>query len=321
VYDRRRACPELGKVGLNDAQGRLLVHEEHLRRIGMEVISRRQFFSKSAVGITYAGYLASIVSKLRANPLGMPIGFQSWSVQKLLQQDFDGTLKEMAQSGFQSMELCSPPSYRQFGFGGLVNLKGSELREKINGTGLKCESCHYQWGELKASLDERIEYAKDLGLKQMILSTFGLPARATLDDWKRNAGELNKMGEKAHAAGIQLGFHNHDFEFKKIDGRLIYDELLSVFDPKLIKLQFQVAVISLGYEADKYFTEYPGRFVSLHLVDWSPADKKQVPVGQGAIDMKKLFAAAKVGGIQNYFLEMPLDLMKPSVPYLRALKV
>jgi len=287
----------------------------------MENISRRQFFGKSAVGITAASYLAAAASKLCANPLGMPIGFQSWSVQQMLQKDFDGTMKQMAESGFQSMELCSPPSYRQFGFGGLINLKGSELRQKLNSVGLKCESCHYQWAELKTSLDERIAYAKDLGLKQMILSTFDLPGKATLDDWKRNADELNMVGEKVHGAGIQLGFHNHDFEFREIDGVLVYDELLKIFDPKLIKLQFQVAVISLGYEADKYFTKYPGRFISLHLVDWAPAEKKQVAVGQGAIDMKKLFTAAKTGGIQNYFLEMPLDLMKPSVPYLKDLKV
>ncbi len=287
----------------------------------MENISRRQFLGQSAAGLTAAGYLAAGASRLSASPLGMPIGFQSWSVQQMLQKDFDGTLKQMADLGFQSMELCSPPGYRQFGFGALVNLKASELREKINGAGLKCESCHYQWNELKKSLDERIAYAKDLGLKQMILSTFGLPGKATLDDWKKNADELNKMGEKALAAGIQLGFHNHDFEFKELDGVLIYDELLKIFDPKIIKLQFQVAVISLGYEADKYFTKYPERFISLHLVDWAPAEKKEVPVGQGAIDMKKLFTAAKIGGIRDYYLEMSLDLMTPSVPYLKKLEV
>ena len=287
----------------------------------MDAISRREFIGKSAAGITAAGYMAAAASKLSANPLGMPIGFQSWSVQQLIQKDFDGTMKMMAESGFQSMELCSPPGYRQSGFGGLVGLKGSELRDKLNGAGLKCESCHYQWNELKSSLDERIVYANDLGLKQMILSTFGLSPKATMDDWKKNADELNKTGEKTRAAGIQLGFHNHDFEFKEIDGALIYDELLKIFDPKLIKLQFQVAVISLGFEADKYFTKHPGRFISLHLVDWAPSEKKQVAVGQGSIDMKRLFAAAKTGGIQNYFLEMPLDLMKPSVPVLKALEV
>jgi sugar phosphate isomerase/epimerase len=286
----------------------------------MQDISRRQFMGRSVLGVAAAS-LAGTGSKLDANPLGMPIGFQSWSVQQLLQKDFEGTMKQMADFGFESMELCSPPGYRMSGFGGLVNLKGSELRDKINSAGLKCESCHYQWNELKSSLDERIAHAKDLGLRQMILSTFSLPPKATLDDWKRSADELNNMGEKVLAAGIQLGFHNHDFEFRQIDGVLIYDELLKIFDPKLVKLQFQVAVISLGYEADKYFTKYPGRFTSLHLVDWAPAEKKQVAVGHGAIDMKKLFTTAKTGGIQNYFLEMPLDLMKPSVPYLKKLKV
>ncbi len=280
----------------------------------MTNLSRREFLAA-------AGYLAATASHLRANPLGMPIGFQSWSVQQLLQKDFDGTMKMMAEAGFQSMELCSPPGYRQFGFGVLMDLKGAELRQKINAAGLTCESCHYQWNELKTSLDARIAYAKELGLKQMILSTFGLPGKATMDDWKKNADELNKMGEKAQAADIQLGFHNHDFEFKEIDGVLIYDELLKIFDPKLIKLQFQVAVISLGYEADKYFAKYPGRFISLHLVDWAPAEKKQVAVGQGSIDLKKLFTAAKTGGIKNYFLEMSLDLMKPSVPVLKELKI
>jgi sugar phosphate isomerase/epimerase len=285
----------------------------------MADISRREFVGAGALGV--AAVFGGTAAKLHASPLGMPIGFQSWSVQQLLQKDFDGTLKKMAEIGFESMELCSPSSYRMFGFGALVDLKGSELRKRINDTGLKCESCHYQWAELKKSLDERIAHAKDLGLKQMILSTFSLPQKATLDDWKKNAEELNEMGEKTQAAGIQLGFHNHDFEFREIDGVLVYDELLKIFDPKLVKLQFQVAVISLGYEAEKYFTRYPGRFVSLHLVDWAPAEKKQVAVGQGAIDMKRLFAAARTGGIQNYFLEMPLDLMAPSVPFLKDCKI
>ena len=86
---------------------------------------------------------------------------------------------------------------------------------------------------------------------------------------------------------------------------LIYDELLRAFDPKLVKMQFQVAVISDGYEAAPYFAKYPGRFVSLHLADWSTADKKLVAVGQGVVDWKKLFAAARKAGVKNYFVEVP----------------
>jgi sugar phosphate isomerase/epimerase len=110
-------------------------------------------------------------------------------------------------------------------------------------------------------------------------------------------------------------------EFEKIDGELIYDKLLSTLDPKLVKMQFQVSVISQGYHAADYFTKYPGRYISIHLQDWSPADNKQVAVGKGAVDWKKLFASAKKGGVKNYYVELNLDQMKESYPYLRNLKV
>jgi sugar phosphate isomerase/epimerase len=219
------------------------------------------------------------------------------------------------------IEMCSPPGYEKAGFGPLMKMKASEIRRMIHGAGLGCESCHFQFRELKESLDDRIAYAQELGLKQMIVATFALQRDATLADWTQAADELNKIGEQTHKAGIQLGFHNHDFEFKEIDGVLIYDELMKKLDPKLVKMQFQVAVISLGYEAVTYLTKYPGRFISLHLVDWSAAEKKIVPIGTGSIDWKKLFAAAKTGGIKNYFVEMNWDLMQASVPYLHKLKV
>lgn len=170
-------------------------------------------------------------------------------------------------------------------------------------------------------VDDRITYAKELGLRQMILSTFGLRQDAAMADWAKAAGELNKVGERTQKAGIQLGFHNHNFEFKEIDGVLIYDKLMSEFDPKLVKMQFQVAVISLGYQAAPFFKKYPRRFISIHLADWSATEKKSVPVGTGVVDWKELFAAAKIGGVQNYFVEMNMDALKASYPYLHDLKV
>lgn len=187
-------------------------------------------------------------------------------------------------------------------------------------TGMTCESCHYGFRELKENLDERIAFARELGLKQMILSSFGLKPDATLEDWRKAAGELNRIGEKIQKAGMQTGFHNHNNEFKEIDGVLIYDELMRTFDPKLVKMQFQVAVISIGFEAATYMNKYPGRFLSLHLADWSPSEKKQVPVGKGIVDWKKLFAAAKKGGVKNYYVEMNMEAMKASYPYLHSLK-
>jgi sugar phosphate isomerase/epimerase len=99
----------------------------------------------------------------------------------------------------------------------------------------------------------------------------------------------------------------------------VYDELMRTFDPAAVKMQFQVAVISLGFEAATYLTKYPGRFVSMHLADYSTAEKKAVPVGSGVVDWKKLFAAAKTGDVRNYFVEMSEDAMGPSLAYLRKL--
>jgi sugar phosphate isomerase/epimerase len=280
----------------------------------MQMISRRSFVG-AAAGVAAAGCEA-----LRAAPLGMPIGCQTYPVRELLGKDFPGTLQQLASIGYRAIEMCSPPGYERSGFGSLVKLKAPELRKIIRDAGLRCESSHYQFRELNENLDERIAFAKELGLKQMVLSMFGLPKTATMDDWVRAADQLNKVGEKTQKAGIQTVFHNHNFEFQKIDGVLIYDKLMEAFNPKLVKMQFQVAVISIGYNAADYLAKYPGRFASLHLADWSATEKKAVPVGKGVVDWKKVFAAAKAGGVKNYFVEMDLESMKASVPYLQGLK-
>lgn len=287
----------------------------------MKNISRRKFLGTSALGIAGAAYLARAGVKLGANPLGMPIGMQTWEVRNVIGKDFDGTLKKLSADGFQSIEMCSPPGYKMFGFGALASMKPSEMRERIHAAGLTCISCHFGFPEIKDHLEDRIAFAKGLGLEQMIISTFWLPKTATLDDWKRAADAANKAGEQTQKAGIQLGFHNHDFEFQKIDGELIYPHLLSTLDPDLVKLQFQVEVVRLGYKAADYFKKYPGRFVSMHLSDWTAAspEGKEVPVGKGVVDWKETFEAAKVGGIKNYFVEMGLDNMKASIPYLHSM--
>jgi sugar phosphate isomerase/epimerase len=268
--------------------------------------TRRQFLATTAAA-----------AALHADPLGLPIGTQTWPVRAALAKDFEGTLRNLAGIGFKTIEMCSPHSYEDFR--PLANLSATQIRHTIEGAGLRCESCHYNFRELKENLDERMAFAKELGLKQMVLASFGLPATATLADWKQAAGELNRVGERTQKAGIQLGFHNHNNEFKELDGVLIYDELMRQFDAKLVKMQFQVAVISLGFKAATYLTKYPGRFLSLHLADYSTADKAAVAVGSGVVDWKKLFAVAKKGGVQNYFVEMELDAMKASYAYLHKL--
>jgi sugar phosphate isomerase/epimerase len=198
-------------------------------------------------------------------------------------------------------------------------MKTADIKTTINDAGLTCPSCHFGFGEFDADkIDDRIQFAHDLGLTQMICSTFWLPKTATLNDYLVAADKLNKGAEKIKAAGMQAGFHNHEFEFAILDQQLIYDALMKRFDANLVKMQFQTEVINLGYKAADYFTKYPGRFISAHLSDWT-ADKKEVPVGQGVIDWKEFFAAAKTGGVQNFFVEMNMDTFKDSAAYIHGL--
>jgi len=106
-----------------------------------------------------------------------------------------------------------------------------------------------------------------------------------------------------------------------VDGKRTYDVLMDLLDPKLVKFQFQVSTIAEGYDAAEYFTRYPGRFISMHVQGWSAKTKKVTVVGQDTLDWNKIFAAAKTGGIKNYFVEMNLEMMKASVSYLRNLQV
>jgi sugar phosphate isomerase/epimerase len=288
----------------------------------MKRISRREFLGKTALGIGAAALAPqfSLPSEMKKTlkPKKMLIGFQSWTIRESLARDFPGTLKKMADMGYQSIEMCSPPGYQFSGFGPLTKYSAKEMKQVITDAGLACKSCHYVFDELKKNLDERIAFALELGQTQMILSTFGLPSKATLDDWFKAADELNEAGRKAKQGGIQLGFHNHNFEFAKIDGKLIYDELMNSFNPEYIKMQFQVAVISLGYKAADYFRKYPGRFISAHLADYASDLKKQVPIGHGIVDWKEFFASLKTGGVQNIFVEMDPETFKESADFLKT---
>lgn len=287
----------------------------------MQIINRRNFLSSTAKAAGAALALSKLPSELFTGAAAhdIPIGFQTWTVKDLLAKDFAGTLKMIADMGYQHTEMCSPAGYANIGFGFAANMKTADIKNIINDAGLSCPSCHFGFGEFADDkLDERIEFAQQLGLSQMICSTFWLPKTATLNDYLMVADKLNKAGEKIKKAGMQAGFHNHEFEFATLEGQLIYDALMSRFDADLIKMQFQTQVITLGYKASTYFNKYPGRFISAHLSDWT-ADKKEKAVGQGIIDWKEFFAAAKTGGVKNFFVEMNLDKFKDSAGYIHKL--
>ena len=287
----------------------------------MSAISRREFVKNAATYTAEASFLSAGVRELRANPLGLPLGCQTWPVREMIAKDFPGTIKVLADAGFQRVELCSPVGYADSGFAGLAKYKGTELQRILGDAGVGCVSSHFGIEELRKNQERALAWAKDVGLTQMLVPSLDGPKNPTMDEVKRAADEYNKMGARAAQAGVQQGLHNEDFELSMVEGKRTYNVLFDLLDPKLVKFQFQVSTISKGYDAAEYFTKYPGRFISMHVQGWSAEAKKIMPVGQDTLDWKKIFAAAKLGGIKNYFVEMDLEKMKSSVPYLRQLQV
>jgi sugar phosphate isomerase/epimerase len=283
----------------------------------MTRMSRREFLEKAATDAAVAGLLAARAATLHANPLGLPIGSQTYPHRAALKQDFPGVLKQLGDLGVQQIELCSPFGYADFA--GLAN--GAEVKKIIADHGLACESCHFSMRELRQSQDASVAWAREVGITQMITASLGAGNNPTLDDVKRAADEYNKIAAVAARAGIQQGLHNEGFETSMVDGKRTYDMLLQLLDPKLVKFQFQMSTIARGFDAAEYFTKYPGRFFSMHLQDWNATTQTAAAVGQGTIDWKKVFAAAKTGGVKNYFVEQDLDMTRSGVAFLKSLNV
>jgi len=163
----------------------------------MSEISRRAFLKTAATYTAAASFLSAGAFDLRASPLGMPIGCQTWPVRKMIEQDFPGTIKVLAGAGFQMIELCSPIGYADNGFAGLAKYKGSELRKILGDAGVGCVSSHFGIDELRKDQQRAIAWAKDVGLTQMLVPSLDGPKTPTMDDVKRAADEYNKMGEQA----------------------------------------------------------------------------------------------------------------------------
>jgi len=302
----------------------------------MAATSRREFMERAAVCSGVAGFVVASAAELRANPLGLPIGSQVYPLRSML-KDLPAFAKMMAEIGVTRLELCSPIGYGH-DFAALAN--GTETRKILADHGMKAESSHFTMGELRKSQDKSIEWAKEVGITQMITATLGEGNggnNPTLDQVKQAADEYNKIAAVAAKAGIQQGLHNEGFELSMVDGKRTYDMLFDLLDPRLVKFQFQMSTITAGLVGAEYFLKYPGRFNSMHLQDvdmnapapprkGGPAGRRggrhpQVAMGQGTIDWVKTFTAAKVGGVKNYFVEQSWELTQQSVAYLKTLKV
>jgi sugar phosphate isomerase/epimerase len=302
----------------------------------MVALSRRAFLERAAVGAGVAGLLSATPAKLRANPLGLPVGCQVYPLRAML-KDFPRFVRTMTGIGVTRLELCSPLGYGP-DFSSLAD--GNEARKILADHGLKAESGHFTLGELRKDQPRSIAWAKEVGITQMVVATLGQGSGGsspTLDQVKRAAEEYNAIAAAAAKAGMQQGLHNEGFEHAMVDDRRAYDLLLDLLDPGLVKFQFQMSAITVGLVAAEYFRKYPGRFSSMHLQDvdmsapepspkGSPAGRRgprrpQVAVGKGSIDWVETFTAAKDGGVTSYFVEQNWELTQQSVAYLKSLEV
>jgi sugar phosphate isomerase/epimerase len=249
-------------------------------------------------------------------------------------KDFPAYVKMMADSGVTRLELCSPIGYGPE-FASLAS--GKDVRTILADHGMKAESSHFTLRELRSSQQQSIDWAAEVGITRMVTATLadGNGGNSpTLDQVKHAADEYNAIAAVAARAGMQQGLHNEGFESATVEGRRVYDLLLDLLDPKLVKFQFQMSTITAGFVGAEYFLKYPGRFNSMHLqdidmnapipppaVEGRPPRRPQVAVGKGSIDWARTFQTAKMAGIQSYFVEQNWELTQQSVAYLKTLEV
>ncbi len=312
----------------------------------MSAISRRSFFKASAANAAAIGLLSTAPWEAEANPLGLPIGSQTYPhKQRIADGDFAGLCADMKGIGVGQLELCSPIGYKEF-----AKLSdGKETKKILADHGLKSISAHFGMKELRATHQQSIDWAKSVGMTQMGTASLGghlTDGVASMDSIKQAADEYNKIAEEAAKSGIQQFLHDEGFEMAKAeDGKLVYEHLFELLDPKLVKFQFQMSAMRTVGDPIKWFNDNPGRFISMHLqgVDINapmpdPAARGRgrgqgrgpgqgggramgLSVGHDTLDWPKIFAAAKKGGIKNYFVEQSWDLTQASVAYLKTLKV
>ncbi len=302
----------------------------------MRSISRRGFLAGGAAAI---GGISAIARRAAADPIGLPIGLQLYTVRGRAAKDFEGTLKEVAAIGYQEVELYS-----------FFDRKAAEVRRALEGAGLECVSAHYGVPALREGLAAHIDDARELGLQFIICPFPGVadPARLkaggpsftdslTLDDWKWNADLFNKAGEQAKKAGLRFGYHNHHIEFREFGGVTAFDELLRRTDPDLVTIELDCGWVKVaGLEPADFIAKHASRVGLLHVKDVKagPAPSNRfgpaVPfaeVGRGSIDWRKVFEAARKAGVRRYYVEQdtterpPLEAIKISRDYLHDLKV
>jgi sugar phosphate isomerase/epimerase len=259
-------------------------------------------------------------------PLGLAPGIQLYSVRQQMAQDFEGTLAEVRKAGYLEVESAALPKK-----------SAAELRKALDQAGLKCVSSHRSFIDVTKDLDATTEFEKTMGVSYIICPGPGRknpPAPGqkagplTLDDWKYNAEEFNKTGEKLKSAGITFGYHNHWVEFQPVDGKVPYEELLALCEPDKMTFEMDCGWVKVaGQDPVALMKKYPQRFSMLHVKDFhlppnisfaTHEEAKVTELGRGSIDYRPIFAqAAENQKITHAFVEQEAF----DIPWQESLKV
>ncbi|PSR52582.1 xylose isomerase [Adhaeribacter arboris] len=255
-------------------------------------------------------------------------GLQLYTVRDLLEKDLKGTLQKIADIGYKNMESAAGSKGHYYG------MKPKEFASMLDGMGMKIRSNHVLIGgqtkeeaplppsvqTLNNGMQQLVDMAAEAGQSYLTCAFLFPSERKTIDQYKKYAELFNKTGEACKKAGLSFAYHNHDFEFQKIDNQVPYDILLNETDKELVKMELDLYwATKSGNDPVGLFEKNPGRFPLWHVKDMDKTEKKFfTEVGNGSIDFKPIFAAAKTSGMEYYFVEQdvtpgnPLDSITTS---------
>jgi sugar phosphate isomerase/epimerase len=276
-------------------------------------INRRQFLGTAGSAAAMMAFGVRASSLKPAKKLG-PIGVQLYTVRDDMKKDFAGTLAKVAKIGYKEVE-----------FAGYFGNDPKTVRDLLTKDGLAAPSAHIGFPVLGKDWDKIIEDSLTVGHQYLICPWIEEKYR-TVAGYKEVAALFNKAGEQAKKAGLQFGFHNHNYEFPPVEGQVPLDLLITQTDPSLVVFEMDVYWVRAG-GADPviYFKRYPGRFPLLHIKDMDSAGK-MVDVGRGVIPWKTIFQNWDLAGVKHIFVEHdephePLESIRHSYEYLSTLDV
>lgn len=245
------------------------------------------------------------------------IGVQLYTVRKEMLADNIGTLKKLAALGYNQIESAGSEKGNYYG------LKPAEIKKVISDLGMKLRSGHVHYDD---KWQQTIDEAAEAGQEYLIVSS--MPSRGqTVSNYEKVADAFNKAGESCKKSNLLFGYHNHDYEFEKDNGKILYEVLVEKTDPKLVHHEMDLGwVVVTGNDPLDFFARYPGRFPLWHLKDMDLKEKHSTEFGKGGLDIKKILGASKKAGMKYFFIEQeeytgtPFESLEYNYNYLKNLK-